>query len=211
MSSTTPNSDPRHDAHRIVVLVGNPRPRSRTASAARATAAALVATLDDASADTSPSECGPAGGDSPGAAITEVELIDLALLGAELLDESSDAVQTVVATVSSASVLVVATPTYKGTYTGLLKVLLDHLPGRALDGTRAAVVTVSKAPEHRLGAAAALEPVLVELGATVPAPALTLVEDDLDRVDEVALSWAVHHGDRFGPVTDAQAPAGAAR
>ena len=201
MSSTTQHTDPRHDAHRIVVLVGNPRPRSRTASAARAAAAALVATLDDASAD----------GDTAHGATSEVELIDLAVLGGELLDGSSDAAQTVVATATAASVLIVATPTYKGTYTGLLKVLLDHLPGHALDGVRAAVVTVSKAPEHRLVAAAALEPVLVELGATVPAPALTLVEDDLDRVDEAALSWAVRNGDRFGPVLDAAAPAGVAQ
>jgi NAD(P)H-dependent FMN reductase len=64
-----------------------------------------------------------------------------------------------VMSIKAAEVLVVATPTYKGSCTGVLKVLLDHLPAQALAGKRPVpVVTAGAAPQ-----AAAAEALLRQL------------------------------------------------
>jgi len=86
-------------------------------------------------------------------------------------------------------VLVVATPTYKGSYTGVLKVLLDHLPAQALAGKRAVpVVTAGVAPQAA-AAEALLRQLLIELGADV-APGLPVVEADLPEAKSIAEAYA---------------------
>ena len=93
------------------------------------------------------------------------------------------------ATLLASDVLVVATPTYKGSYTGVLKVLLDQLPANALAGKRAVpVVTAGVAPQAE-AAAALLAQLLRELGADV-APGLPVIESQLPDSTAVAKSYA---------------------
>ena len=154
----------------LVVLVGNPRPASRTLTAAVAAARAVASA---------------AGIDG------EPEVIDLAALAPRLLHpEPAVAVEDALETVAGATVLLVASPTYKATYTGLLKVFLDRLPGRALAGTVALPLLVMGAPEHALAVEVHLRPLLVELGATVPTPGLALLESQFDALDSVFDAWA---------------------
>jgi len=51
--------------------------------------------------------------------------------------------------VREARLLVVATPAYKGTFTGLLKIFLDQLGGREFAGAAAVSVAVAAAEPHR--------------------------------------------------------------
>ncbi|QNE18034.1 NADPH-dependent FMN reductase [Kribbella qitaiheensis] len=90
---------------------------------------------------------------------------------------------------SSASVLVLATPVYKGSYTGLLKSFLDVLPHQALAGSVVIPVTISAAPSHKLLADIHLRPVLAELGASVPTPAVALEERDLEDLQLAVSAW----------------------
>ena len=93
------------------------------------------------------------------------------------------------AALTTAELLVVATPTYKGSYTGVLKVLLDQLPAGALTGRRAVpVVTAGVAPQAAT-AGALLTQLLAELGADV-APVLAVVEADLADSTAIAQSYA---------------------
>jgi FMN reductase len=88
-----------------------------------------------------------------------------------------------------APLLVVATPTYKGSYTGVLKVLLDQLPAQALAGKRAVpVVTAGVAPQAA-AAEALLRQLLTELGAEV-LPGLPVVEADLPDSAGIAGKYA---------------------
>jgi len=103
---------------------------------------------------------------------------------------ASAAVEDAVEQVTTADVLVVASPTYKGTYTGLLKVFLDRLPHQGLAGTVAFPLLVMRLPQHALAVEVHLRPLLVELGATVPTPGLAVLEPDLDALDEVLWPWA---------------------
>ena len=154
MPSTTTSLD-------ITVLCGNPRRDSRTLAVAERVADALADAVATEELHTSRST------------------IDLASLGDGVLDPAAIPVGEALVTVRSSHLLVVATPVYKGSYTGLLKMFLDELPHRALDGVTAVPVTVQRAPDHLLAVDVHLRPLLVELGAAVPTRAVALLEEQL--------------------------------
>jgi len=101
-------------------------------------------------------------------------VIEVADLGARLLAWGDPMVKEAVTAVQQAPFVIVASPTFKATYTGLLKIFLDHFS--AGDGFGGVVVPLmlgageahSNAPDDFL------VPVLRELGATLPAPGLYL-------------------------------------
>jgi FMN reductase len=119
------------------------------------------------------------------------ETVDLSVLARHLLlPEPSPAVEDAIEQVTAADLLLVASPTFKGTYSGLLKVFLDRLPHRALDGIMALPVLVMAAPQHAPAVHAYLRPLLAELGATVLMSGLAVLEADLDELDGVLEPWA---------------------
>jgi FMN reductase len=160
----------------ITVLVGNPRPQSRTATAALTAARHVAGALG-----------------LPG----DPELVELAPLAPSLLLPGPPAeVAAALEQVSRAELLVVASPTYKATYTGLLKVFLDLLPSGALAGATALPLLVMGSAAHTLAVEVHLRPLLVELGAHVPSPGLAVLHDTVPRdgsaspeLDSVVASW----------------------
>ncbi|MFC4113255.1 NADPH-dependent FMN reductase [Nonomuraea zeae] len=154
----------------IVTLVGNPRPGSRTLTVAAEAAQAVGSRIGAA---------GP------------YEVVDLSTLGPDLLAPGKSAgVEAALSLVREASVLVVASPTYKGTYTGLLKAFADRLPPDALAGKAALPLLVMGDPKHSLAVEVHLRPLLVELGAVVPTPGLAVLESQIPQIEEVLAAWA---------------------
>jgi FMN reductase len=152
---------------KIVVVSGNPRAGSRTSVLAGAVGAALA---------------GRTGAPPP-------TVIEVGELGTGLLTPGDEATAAAVTALREAEVLVIATPTYKGSYTGVLKVLLDQLPAQALAGKRAVpVVTAGVAPQAA-AAEALLRQLLTELGADVAA-GLPVVEADLPETKAIADRYA---------------------
>lgn len=152
----------------IVVVSGNPRAGSRTSALAVAVGEAVAGRLG-----------------SP-----EPTVIEVGELGAGLLAPGDEATAKAVAAITGAHLLVVATPTYKGSYTGVLKVLLDRLPARALAGKLAVpVVTAGVAPQAT-AAEALLRQLLVELGAIAVRPGLPVLEADLGESEQIAQKYA---------------------
>src|SRR4051794_26287424 len=96
----------------VVVLVGNPRADSRT----RAVAERLAAEL----ADPAPA----------GLALADLTAVSYSAEPAVPTAPAHGALDLV----RGAAVLIVATPSYKGTYTGLLKLFLDQLGHQELAG-----------------------------------------------------------------------------
>ncbi len=137
----------------VAVVVGNPKPRSRTYQAAVLVADKL-------------------GGKPPDL------VVDLVDLGAALLDGANLDVAAIIAELQSCSLVVVASPTYKATYTGLLKLFLDRIGTGALTGVTAVPLMLGGDMRHSLAPEVFLKPVLVELGASCPTPALFLPESD---------------------------------
>lgn len=134
--------------------------------------------------------------DAAGLTEGSLTVIDLAELAPHLLAyPTPDVVKEAKATAVGADVLVVASPTYKGTYTGLLKVFLDNIGGGELAGTVGIPLLVMGSPAHSLAVETHLRPLLVELGAQVPTPGLALIEADLPDPSAVLADWA----GRVGP------------
>jgi FMN reductase len=100
--------------------------------------------------------------------------------------------------VTGADLLLVASPTYKGTYTGLLKVFLDRLDYQALSSVTALPMLVMRVPQHALAVDVHLRPLLLELGAAVPGPGLAFLESDLGQPDGVLGPWAARVADALG-------------
>jgi FMN reductase len=134
-----------------IAVVGNPKPRSRTRSAAELVVEKLTGAPPD-------------------------RVIDVVDLGAALLGWGDPAVTEAVAALRSAEVAVVASPTYKATYTGLLKLFLDQVGTGDLAGVVAVPLMLGGGPAHALAPELLLKPVLVELGATAPTRGLYLID-----------------------------------
>jgi FMN reductase len=108
--------------------------------------------------------------------------IDLTELGAALLDWTDPAVAELVAAVQAADLAVVASPTYKGSYTGLLKLFLDRFGAGSMTGT-AIPLMLGGHWRHALAPELLLKPVLVEIGATCPTAGLFLPDTEFDAGD----------------------------
>lgn len=161
----------------VGVVVGNPKPRSWTLTVAEAVARAVA---------------GAAG--LTGAGRTTVDLADL---GPHLFDWSSAEVHAAVDAIRSSTLAVVASPTYKASYTGLLKSFLDWFSTTDLDGVTVVPVMVGAGLQHALAVEVQLRPVLVELGATLPTRGLYVTEDQLDALDDVVGGWLLEAGSRL--------------
>ena len=98
-------------------------------------------------------------------------LIDLARLPADALlgrrsdREVDDALQAVL----DAGIIIVSTPVYRATYSGLLKVFFDLLPQDALARKVAIPIATGAGPGHALAVDHGLRPLLASVGALVVA------------------------------------------
>ena len=79
---------------------------------------------------------------------------------------------------AAADAVVLATPVYRGSLTGVLKNLLDHLPVEALRGTPTAIAAMGASDHHYLGAERHLRDVLAFFGALVTPTAVYLTSAD---------------------------------
>ncbi len=87
--------------------------------------------------------------------------------------------------VKSADLLVVASPTFKATYTGLLKLFLDQFGAGELGQTTTFALMLGGSYAHALAPELTLRPVLVEIGASCPAPSLYLLDSDYETSDDL--------------------------
>jgi FMN reductase len=144
----------------VVAVVGNPKPASRTRGAAELVAERLT-----------------------GAPPTTV--IELADLGPALLSWGDPVVAAAKQAVLDADLVVFASPTYKATYTGLLKLFLDQFGAGELHGTTAVALMLGASPHHALAGELTLKPVLSEIGCSCPTPALFLLESAWESSPEL--------------------------
>ncbi|GAA1601355.1 NAD(P)H-dependent oxidoreductase [Leucobacter chromiireducens] len=152
----------------ISVIVGNPKPHSRTRQVAEELAQRVA--------------------QRTGAAIhPTVDLIDHAT---ELFAWPSATLDPALDQLRESTLAVIATPTYKASYTGLLKSFLDRFPARGLEGVTAIPIFTIASEEHTLAVEFTLRPLLVELGASVPTRGLAFPTPKFDRRAEILDEWA---------------------
>lgn len=156
---------------KLLAVVGNPKAGSRTLDVAMEVSRQIAAWLES------------------GGQATDVGSIDIAELSTGLLDWESAPVNAALERVQSADLLIVASPVYKATFTGLLKVFLDRVPMEGLGGRVAVPLMVAAAPGHGLAVDAYLRPLLVEIGASCPTRAVFVLESQLPEVSDRVAKW----------------------
>lgn len=151
---------------RVSVVVGNPKPRSRTLEVAESVAH-LVATES-----------------------ATLATVDLAEYATRLFAWPDESLEEICSEVASSNLVVFASPTYKASFTGMLKAFLDRYGHRALAGVFVVPVMTMATESHSLAADSQLRPVLVELGAIIPTSSVAFPISALDRVIDFLDDWA---------------------
>lgn len=146
----------------VSILCGNPRPRSRTLAVATSLVEGLLRGRP-----------------------YDLQSVDLADHATSMFDAASPRIEELLASVANSGLLVVASPTYKATYTGLLKAFLDRYPQDGLRGTVSVALMTGGEPAHALAVDLHLGPLLLELGAVLPSRGLFFPMQHFDRLD----SW----------------------
>lgn len=153
---------------KTVVVVGNPKTNSRTRDAGLRLAVLLGA--------------------------HDPDVIELADLGSGLLGWGDPSVKAAVQHVADADLAMFCSPTFKATYSGLMKLFLDQFgTGDGLLGVTAVPLMLGAGQAHALAPDLLLKPVLVELGATTPAPGLYQIDAtyaDDGTAQDYAQRWA---------------------
>ena len=154
----------------VVAIVGNQRPDSRTLRLASGIADGLSIQL----------------GDTPAVAI---DLVNLPLQDGRFSPELNDLVRT-------SQVVIAASPTVMGSYSGLLKLFLDGLPEAALLDKTAIPLMIARQARHAMAADVHLQPALLELGATCSTPSLVALESELASLgaDGLVTAWLERSG-----------------
>lgn len=152
----------------ISVIVGNPKPRSRTRRIAEDLAARIAARTG----------------------ATPLPTVDLIEHAGSLFAWPSPELDPLLDQLRASRFAVIASPTYKASYTGLLKAFLDRSPAGALAGVTAVPVFTTASDEHALAVEFTLRPLLVELGASVPTRGLAFPTPRFDRRDEILDAWS---------------------
>ncbi|WP_181183608.1 MULTISPECIES: NADPH-dependent FMN reductase [unclassified Mesorhizobium] len=146
----------------VTIVVGNPKAHSRT----RRIAEMIVDELF-------------AGTEVDCSVIDLVEHID------EIFKWPSQRMADLAKRVSSSHLAVFASPTYKATYTGLLKVFLDRYPANGLRGITALSVMTGADFGHSMAPTVNLNALMFELGASVPVRGLYFNTAQIEKVDEL--------------------------
>ena len=159
---------------RVRVVVGNPKPQSRTAHIATRLAEILLAE-----------------------GTFELTVIDLADHAHQIFDWPSPEMSMLNDDVAGSDLLIAASPTYKATYTGLFKAFFDRYPNLGLRGVVAIPLMTGDDTRHALAPEVSLRPLLVELGAIVPTQGLYFVMTQMANLDEVLTEWAQEARERL--------------
>jgi len=110
------------------------------------------------------------------------EIIELGALDADALlgRKSSPDVTSALETIERSTALLFATPIYRATFSGLLKVLADLLPPRSLSGKSCILAATGGSPQHSLAIDTGLRPLIASLdGWSVPT-SIYLTHEDFD-------------------------------
>jgi FMN reductase len=155
----------------LSVVVGNPKPRSRTLAVAEAVADRIAGVTGS----------------------TVARTIDLCDHADDLFKWPHEGLAAINDAVAASDYVVFASPTYKAAYTGLLKAFLDRYPNNGLAGVTAIPVMTGGSPTHAMAVDTTLRPVLVELGASLPTRGLFFVMTQMPELETVVDEWAAQN------------------
>jgi len=155
-----------------------------------------------------------ADGDPFATELLDLGTVSIAPAGGALPGGVADDTAAVVDRIDAADAVLLVTPVYRGSLSGILKNLLDHVPVDALRGTPVGIVAQGASDHHYLGADRHLRDLLTFFGSPTPPVSAYLnstadfadgqpSDDAVARivavVDALALLHRVAGGAPFGP------------
>lgn len=143
----------------VCIVVGNPKARSRTLGIAEALVGSLIGATES----------------------NRASVVDLGEIESSAYGEEADRL---LASLPEMQLLVVASPVYKASFTGMLKSFLDYFGQGALNGVPTIPLMTGANEAHSLVPRFTLAPLLEELGATcLPSSYFNMqhIEDVVDR------------------------------
>ncbi|MGE0679293.1 MAG: NADPH-dependent FMN reductase [Candidatus Binatia bacterium] len=93
--------------------------------------------------------------------VLDLREVQIAFCDGRPLHEYGDDTPQVVARIQAADAYVIGTPIYRGSYTGALKNLLDHVPVEAMIGKVAGLIATGATDHHYLSIDQELRPILM--------------------------------------------------
>ncbi|MEZ5320863.1 MAG: NADPH-dependent FMN reductase [Microthrixaceae bacterium] len=152
-----------------LVVVGNPRRGSRTGQVAERVGYHLARRTSQPD---------------------DYSVVELATCARHLTEWGHADVTRLVERVAGARALVIASPTFKASFSGLLKCFLDQIDADGLTSASVVVPVMTGAGSaHSLAVETQLRPVLVELGASMPTRGLYVSGADLDNPVDAVDRW----------------------
>lgn len=151
----------------VSIVIGNPKPNSRTGRIAEMVIDEVLAGVE-----------------------ARKRVIDLAQHADELFRWPSQEMADLNERVADCDLVVFASPTYKATYTGLLKAFLDRYPANGLKKVTAVPIMTGAGLGHSMAPTTNLIPLLMELGASVPWPGFYFNISQMDQIDEFVAATA---------------------
>jgi len=159
---------------KINMISGNPSPGGRTSALALDVGQALVELLDFELSQ---------------------EVFEISEISGTLFQWGAPATAALKERLSEAQMIVIATPTYKASYSGLLKAFLDQYGAGELAGTVVVPIFTAGSDTHSMAPDTTLRPLLGELGASVPTRSLYCVSHLLDSENTIAQDFV--HAERY--------------
>lgn len=163
----------------ITAIVGNPKALSKTYTIASEVTKQLAQLVSE-----------------DGEQHAQQLVLDLADYAGALTEWGHPEAQKLLELVNGSDIIVVASPTYKATYTGLLKLFIDMLPPNGWSGKFAIPVMVGGSPHHSMAVETFMRPLLIEVGAVCPTKGLYMMDSQLDVLPELVSGWIEES--RFG-------------
>lgn len=166
----------------IAVVVGNPKPNSRTLKICQRMADAVCCVV------------GPA----------EIWSLDLCTVASQLFEWPNDRMAELNQRVAESDVVIFGSPTYKATYTGMLKAFLDRYPSGGLESVVGVPMMSGASVAHSMAPDVNMRPLLLELGASTPTTSLYFVMTQMPQLDDVVGAWAHRNLEvlrRFAPAS----------
>lgn len=168
------------DRYKATIVVGNMKPASRTRDAGLAIAEACSRYF--------------------GIAPPIFDVIELGSLSSTLFGWGEPAVAAAKNRVLESQLLIVASPVYKASYTGLLKAFLDQFGRDEMNALATVPVMVGAGPAHSLAVECQLRPVLIEIGACCPTRGLYITEGEVADIEGPVAEWLSVWGDALRAV-----------
>ncbi|MBA0053394.1 FMN reductase (NADPH) [Streptomyces sp. AJS327] len=154
---------------RVLAISGSPSPTSRTTALLRHVGHRVAADGHD---------------------LRHLTLRDLPAAPLLHADTGHPAIREVLRAIERSDALIVGTPIYKASYSGLLKTLLDLLPQHALAGKTVLPLATGGSPAHVLALDYAVRPVLTALGTDRVLHGWFVLDQHLTQRDEGGLAIA---------------------